>query len=359
MSRQLGLGGTERQLTETAKALDRSRFEPHVGCFHAEGFRADELRCAGIPILRLPVTSFLSISAVGGARQMERYLEEHSIQVVHTWDMPLALYGVPVARFFRTARVLSSQRCYRALASPLERHLLRITDRMADGIVVNSNAVRADLIEHDRVPAGLIHLCHNGIDTRLFHPPENRCSDSITIGTICALRPEKGLETLIEAFAAMPARSHVKLAIVGNGEMRKPLEKLAVRMGLDGRCAFEPATADVAGRLHRMDIFVLPSLSEALSNSVMEAMACGCAVVASEVGGNPELVTAGENGLLFRAGDARGLANCLERLVTDSALRHRLGEAASQRMRTGFTLERAAARMGEIYETVLRGTAIR
>jgi glycosyltransferase involved in cell wall biosynthesis len=359
MSRQLGLGGTERQLTETAKTLDRSRFEPHVGCFHPEGFWADELRRAGIPILRLPTTSFLSFSAVRSAAQLGRYLKDHAIQLVHTWDMPLAIYGVPVARFFGAPRVVSSQRCYRAMASPLERHLLRMTDRMVDGIVVNSNAVRADLIEHDRVPVGLIHLCHNGIDTQLFHPPENRCSDSITIGTICVLRPEKSLETLIEAFAAMPAQPHVKLAIVGNGEMRKPLEKLAARLGLNGRCAFEPATADVAGRLHGIDIFVLPSLSEALSNSIMEAMACGCTVVASEVGGNPELVSAGENGLLFRAGDARGLADCLERLVAHSTLRRRMGEAASRRIRTGFTLERAAARMAEIYETVLRGTANR
>src|SRR5581483_7386221 len=241
MSRELGVGGTERQLTETAKALDRSRIDPHVACFHAEGFRADELRRAGIPILQLPVTSFLSSSALRGAAQLGRYLEKYAIQLVHTWDMPLAIYGVPVARLFGTGRVLSSQRCYRALASPLEHHLLRMTDRMVDGIVVNSNAVRADLIEQDRVPANLIHLCHNGIDTGLFHPPENRCGDSITIGTVCALRPEKSLETLIEAFAALPARPNVKLAIVGNGEMRKPLERLAAGLGLNGRCAFEPA----------------------------------------------------------------------------------------------------------------------
>jgi len=105
--------------------------------------------------------------------------------------------------------------------------------------------------------------------------------------------------------------------------------------------------------LRAIDIFVLPSLSEALSNALMEAMACGCAVVASQVGGNPELVSDGTTGLLFRAGDAAELADRLERLIVDDGLRTRVGVAASESVRQRFSLQASVRRMEEIYEELL------
>ena len=133
MVRELGPGGTERQITEIAKALDRSRFEVHVGCFH-EGIRARELREAGVPVVRFPVRSFLSPTACAGAWQLGRYLRRHRIRIVHTFDYPLNCFGVPVAKFFRTPVVLSSQRADRALNPPRYNRLLRMTDHMVDGI---------------------------------------------------------------------------------------------------------------------------------------------------------------------------------------------------------------------------------
>jgi glycosyltransferase involved in cell wall biosynthesis len=121
---------------------------------------------------------------------------------------------------------------------------------------------------------------------------------------------------------------------------------------LGDRCAFEPARQDVAFWLRQIDIFVLPSLSEAFSNSLMEAMACGCCVVASRVGGNPELVIDGEAGLLFPARDSAELTRVLDRLLKDGALRARLAAAGSERIRRQFTIARAAQRMGAIYREV-------
>jgi L-malate glycosyltransferase len=98
-----------------------------------------------------------------------------------------------------------------------------------------------------------------------------------------------------------------------------------------------------------MDIFVLPSRSEALSNALMEAMACGCAVVASNVGGNPELVRNGETGLLFEAGNASALATALQTLIESQSLRKRLAAAGGQFIREHFSIRVSAERMGEIY----------
>jgi L-malate glycosyltransferase len=106
----------------------------------------------------------------------------------------------------------------------------------------------------------------------------------------------------------------------------------------------------------RIDVFVLPSLNESFSNSLMEAMACGCAVVASNVGGNPELVVHGDNGLLFEPGDISSLTSELESVLGDAALRHRLSAAAIRTIEEGYTRERSARRFGELYVRLLSGS---
>ena len=354
MVRELGPGGTERQLTELAKTLDRTRFEPHVACFH-EGIRAEELREQGIPILRLPIRSYLSLGAWTGALQLGRYLRAHRIQLVHTFDYPLNCFGVPVARFFRTPVVLSSQRANRGLNPPRYRRLLRVTDRLVDAVVVNCDAMRRHLMDDEGVPVERIRLCHNGVDAERFHAGTDELSGSLVIGAVCVLRPEKSVSTLVDAFAHL-IRSHagLRLAIVGSGPERAALEARASALNIADACQFVPATADVAGWLRKIDIFVLPSLSEALSNSLMEAMACGCAVIASDTGGNPELVADRETGLLFQPGDAVDLAAKLEMLIEQDKFRAQLARAAAALMREKFSLSAMARRMEAIYDEFLR-----
>src|SRR5438045_3187809 len=200
MIRELGLGGTERQLTEIAKCLDRSKFEVHVGCFQPHGIRAKELQAAGVPIVHFPVRSLYKPSTFAAAVRMGRYIEKHDIRIVHTFDVPANLFGVPVARSWGTQVVLSSQRANRSLTPGLRRQLLRITDQIVDGVVVNCEAMRRHLIEEEMVSPGLIHLCYNGVDTAEFHSDSRHRGAPLTIGTVGALRPEKGLHTLLDAF---------------------------------------------------------------------------------------------------------------------------------------------------------------
>jgi glycosyltransferase involved in cell wall biosynthesis len=359
MVRELSLGGTERQLTETAKSLDRSQFTPHVACLRPEGLRMEELEAAGVPIFRIPVRSFYSPTTIGGIRELGAYLRRHNIQLVHTFDTPMNLLGAPAARFYRTPVVLSSQRAYRAMTPPLGRRLLRITDRLVDGVVVNCKAIQQHLIQDEKIAPARVHLCYNGIDTELFRRrtlprPAYLQSASIVIGVVCALRPEKGLDTLLKAFARVRhSNPGAKLVLIGSGPAKSGLEALATRLGLAGSCFFEPATMHVADWLSLMDIFVLPSLSEALSNSLMEAMACGCCVIASQVGGNPELVSHRDTGLLFRPGDADGLASNLQFAIENEDARASMARAAMRFLHDSFSLTIAARQMGRIYSSFL------
>jgi glycosyltransferase involved in cell wall biosynthesis len=360
MARALDLGGSERQMTETAKSLDRARFEPHVGCFRPEGVRGDELRVAGVPVVQFPVYSYWSPAAARGVIQLARYIRRHNIRLVHTWDYPLEVFAVPVTRMLTNAIAVSSQRGHRSLTPGLYKRLQYVSDRMANAIVVNCEFLRKHLEEDEKISPGLIRVCHNGIDLEKFSlrpgpRVERLAGTSLVIGTVCVLRAEKDLPTLLRAFASIRLMlPGMKLAVVGSGPELEKLEALSRSLDIANDCIFEPGTKHVPQWLRSFDIFVLPSLTEALSNSLMEAMACGCTVVASNVGGNPELVMDGETGILFRAGDVDGLAEALNGLIANQELRHRFSAAARERICQSFSTARSAARMGEIYEELIR-----
>jgi len=358
MVRALGLGGSERQMAELAQALDKSEFEAHVGCFFEDGFRAEELRKAGIPILALPVRSFMALNALQGAWQMGQYIRRHGIQLVHTFDLPLTCFGVPVARAFGVPVVLSSQRAYRDL-QPRYRQLARLTDSLAHGIVVNCEAMRVHMIEDEGARPELLHVCLNWIDIQHYRPfpplrPAPVADASLVIAVVCALRPEKGLLTLIDAFAEVRAAAPgLKLLLVGDGPMLPALEERAREHGLGPQCVFQPGVGDVREWLREIDIFVLPSLSEALSNSLLEAMASGCTVVASRVGGNPELVLDGKTGLLFTPGDAEDLARQLRSLIGSESLRKHLRDSGLAFVRENFNRDASVQRIQELYRSFL------
>ena len=363
LCRELDLGGSERQMTETAKSLDRSRFEPHVGAFLPEGMRARELRALGIPVVEFPVYSFQSAGAVRQAFRLAAYIRRHGIRVVHAWDYPLNVFAIPVARVMTNAVALKSQRSHRELLSGSYRKLERATDRFAHATVVNCEFVRDHLVSDEHIPIRRIELCHNGIDLVQFEGLKRVRrrefqASSVVIGVVCALRPEKDLPTLITAFAGVrELHSGASLAIVGSGSMLEELKSLARSLAIENACVFVPATRDVPEWLASIDIFVMPSRSEAFSNAIMEAMACGCAVVASNLGGNRELVKHGDTGLLFKPADAGALAKAINQLIADVDLRRRLAAAAQTRIREQFSNTAAAHRMGEIYESLIQANS--
>ena len=359
MARELDLGGSERQMTQIARSLDRTQFQPHIGCFKAAGMRGDELRDANIPVAEFKVHSYKSASAITGGRDLVRYIRDHDIQLVHTFDYPLNVFALPIVRVLTRAAVVSSQRAHRNLTPGVYLWLQRLTDRFVDGIVVNCMFLRAHLVADYGFPAKSVYVCYNGIDLAEFQPQGKTARnafppESMVIGVVSALRPEKGLLTLVEAFARIRRlRRNLKLAIVGSGPMLEALRSRAQELSITADCLFQPATIEVAAWLRAIDIFVLPSHSEGLSNSLMEAMACGCCCVASEVGGNPELIGANARGLLFRAEDTGDLAGALQRLVSNADLRRTLAQQASQFLHARFSLASSAECMGEIYHRLL------
>jgi L-malate glycosyltransferase len=358
MARELDLGGSERQMTEIALGLDRNRFDPHVGAFRPQGLRADDLRAAGVPVMHLPVYSFRSAAALRGVWQLASYIRRHKIRLVHTFDAPTTVYAAAVTHYLTSAVSVSSQRGHRGL-TPEMRRLLRWTDRLVDGVVVNCEYLNSHLVRDEGVPAKRVHVCYNGVDFRKFRPgPRLRGpllrDDALVIGTVCAMRPEKGLTTLVDAFARIRTiRPRMKLAFVGSGAMLDELQQHAKQAGIFADCVWQGATSEVPQWLRTFDIFVLPSVEEAFSNSLIEAMACGRAVVASNVGGNIELIRHGENGLLFQSRNVEALSEALRCLIDDGHFRQQLATSAERYVRARFSRETSANRMSQIYDELL------
>jgi glycosyltransferase involved in cell wall biosynthesis len=358
----LRFGGSERQLAEVAQHLDRARFAPHVGCIHLQGGRRGELERAGVPLVEFSSPSFLSRAVLAAGGRLATYIKRHRIQLLHTFDVPGTVFGVPFGYLARVPVLLSSQRAFRELTPGLHRRILRVTDRLVDGVVVNSANLRTHLAAQDGLSLSRSTLIYNSVDLERFTPgagAEVLSDCPVVFGSTAMLRPEKGVMDLVEAFALLAARdTRVGLLLVGSGPLYEPIKARIRELGLDARCHMAGGVTDVLPWLRRMDVFVLPSLSEALSNSLLEAMAVGCAALASEVGGNPELVREGDTGLLFPPGNAEQLARKLQSLVEDEDARKRLSETGQKFVRSHFSRDASIGAMADLYSQHLKRAGV-
>src|SRR5512138_436685 len=288
MVRELGIGGCENDLTKIATGIDRRRFEPHVGCLYARGIRLPQLQAARIPILELPVRGLLSRSWFTGARVLRRYLREHRIELLHTFDAPMDMVAIPVGWASRMPVLVKSHLWYRRPLPRTHKLWLSMTDRMVDAVVVNSRAAQSELVDAHGVSRDTTQLCYNGVDSRVFHPADagqRSASHSVTIGAVCSLREEKRLDLLLDAFARVRQEGvDARLLLVGGGPMLERLESQRRKLQIEAVSEFHPTTSDVASWLRKFDVFVLSSDTESFPNALLEAMACGCCVIRSSDG---------------------------------------------------------------------------
>lgn len=359
MVQSLGHGGCERDAAKIAMGLDRDRFEVHVGVLRQGGFRVPEVIAAGVPVVHFPLESLMNWSLVRASQAMGSYLRANQIKLVHCFDPPTDIFGAPNVRLNRVPFLLTSQLSFRELCLPRERALLKVTDRLSNYVVVNSQAVGESLVQQDKLPREKLYLCYNGVDTTIFFPkavprPESVRNASVVFGSVCVMRPEKRMDWVIRSFNEVTVIDpEARLLLVGSGPEVGPLQNLASELGIRNKCLFIPGQAEVADWLRSIDVYINSSRSESFPNALLEAMACGCCVVGSEVGGIPELIKDRENGLTFPVGEQSRLTEALKMVATDSSLRNQLREAAAKTAKEKFSLQHNLDRMQSLYSSLI------
>lgn len=239
--------------------------------------------------------------------------------------------------------------------------LRRMFSPWVDRFITVSFDLRRWLIETVRIPAKKVVTIHNGVDTNRFSVhgrDEGRRKLEIpdgwaVVGTVGRLDPVKDQMGLLEAFAHIDREKlRAMLVIVGDGPCRAELEARASEPDLRGRVRLTGEQKDVSSLLQGMDVFVLPSIAEGISNTILEAMSTGLPVIATRTGGNPELVEDGVTGSLVPVRDPRTLARALEHYLGDSPMRRRRGEAGRERVEERFSLARMTTAYRSLYEEV-------
>jgi sugar transferase (PEP-CTERM/EpsH1 system associated) len=251
--------------------------------------------------------------------------------------------------------------------------LRRLHSPLVSRYVTVSKDIERFLVDRVGISARRITQIYNGVDTNRFEPAAEKPTDwlppplrgdgIVILGTVGRLQPVKDHATLLRAFAALitdqPAlRKRLRLAIIGDGPLMGDLRALSSSLGIDPLTWFSGALQNVPDALRALDVFVLPSLNEGISNTILEAMASALPVIATGVGGNPELVEDGVCGRLFAPGDANTLASLLGQYVVDSTLRERHGQAARRIALKRFSLNAMTANYQAVYDRVrTRGTS--
>lgn len=348
----LHLGGTEGQFVEIACGLDRRRWDARVVCLRPHGALADRLRAAAISTSAVGCGSLKRPRAAAAIVRLGRRLRRDGVRLVHAFDFYSNVVGVLAARLARVP-VIASQRDLGDVRPPARRRIQRLALRAADHVSVNSPAIAAR-VAADGIRADRLTVVANGVDTRRFSPRPRVAAAVPVIGAVGNLRPEKGVEDLVRAAALLrDSGVPVRLEIWGDGVLRGAIARLVAASDLGAGVALCGATREPDAALARFDVFALPSLSEGCSNVLLEAMAMGLAVVATNVGGTPYIAQDETTAILVPPADPTALAKALQRLVENPALAAQLGAAGRRRVDTEFALGPMLARVEGLYASVL------
>nr|WP_322867286.1 glycosyltransferase family 4 protein [Aquicoccus sp. G2-2]MEA1114615.1 glycosyltransferase family 4 protein [Aquicoccus sp. G2-2] len=343
-------------------------------CDHIHKPHEEEARKKGAEIILLPMRRMPGLfSDIRTLVALCRILQDGDFDILHTHMSKAALLGAMIGIVMPSMRVVNTAHNLGYIAMPQrwKKAIFWVYDRVIGSIGIDATVTVsqtvADLALRARlIPARRLHVIRNGIRLAPFArrlaaaPPATdvipvAVADGPVILTVARLVWFKGIDTLISAMASV-RETHPKahLIIVGDGELRGALSNQAEALGLTDAITFAGERDDVPALLKYSDLFVLPSVSEGLPISLLEAMAASLPIVATRVGGIPELVSESETGQLVNSGDQQALASAISDYLDDPARMKAAGAAGLARLEKHFSQQAMVAQTLALYETLLK-----
>jgi glycosyltransferase involved in cell wall biosynthesis len=359
-------GGGERLAMEISKRLDRRRFEPiHCATRYdpelagpATRAAADELHEAGVRLIGLGRTSPLALHQW---RPLVSLLRRERVDVLHAHKFGSNVWAAVLGRIARVPAVLAHEHTWSYEGQPLRRFLDReLIARGTDAFIAVSSDDRRKMIEIEKIDPDDVVFVANGIDGV---PPGDgaRVREELGVpagapllGAVAVLRPQKALDVLVRAVASLlPEFPDLRLLIAGDGPERERLEELAAELGVESAIMLLGIRSDVPDLLAALDVAVLSSDYEGSPLAVMEYMDAALPVVATRVGGMPDLIEHGVNGLLVEPQDPAALAEAVVQLLRDREGAREMGRRGQERRRSEFTIDGTVRTLERMYEDLV------
>ena len=370
-----GIGGTEKQVVNLAKRIDRSAFDLSFGCLSRWGELIGEIEQGqGLAVTEYPLHSFYELNAFRQQWRFASALRRERIQIVQSYNFYGNVFSIPAAKLAGVPCVIASIRDLGIFLRPTQLRAQRLVCRFADKIVVNASAIR-DWLVADGYPESKIVVIRNGVDVARYGTRSDGAAlrqefalpaRAPLVVMLARLNPKKGIECFLEAAARVHQQCPDACFLAvgeaymrGDGEYRvdpvyrRKLQDRVLELGLGGCFRFTGMREDVPEILAAASVSVLPSYSEGVSNTLLESMAAGVPVVATRVGGTPEVIEDQQHGLLAPPGDAQAIADSICAVLRNPFLAARLGSQGQERVTREFSFDVVVRRTQDMYFELL------
>ena len=353
---RLTRAGTESQLLALIRHLDRERVQPSLCLFDGDDSESGALLPADCPTLVLGLRKFARPAALSAATRLARFWWRERVDVVQTYFLDSTYFAAPLARLCRIRHVVRVRNNAGYWLNSRHRRFGRLVGRLCSVTLTNSDAGRRAVVDAERLAPARVRILENGVDLDQF--PKTASPDTsrafVRIGAVANLRAVKNVDGLIRVASAVCRDDpRVRFDVAGEGELRPALETQIREAGLSYRFRLLGSVADVPRFLGELDVAVLCSHSESMSNALLEYMAAARAIVATDVGANARLVRHEREGLIVPPGDDQALATAIERYLRSPEMARQHGRAARLRAEAEFGRAAMVRRFEGFFQSLL------
>ena len=342
----LKFGGAQKHIVDLINNLDDEIFEVFLVLANDSGYFLNKLNLDDDHILFLNLRRYYDLSGFIGIARIVRFVWRKKIEIFQSYLFECNVYGAICRLFKPQMKYVISIRNMNYTYTRQKIISLRIASWLSNYVTVVCKKVGGFIIEREKIKLSKIRVLYNSVDHFAYSrsinwTDRNNSNSAIHIVCVASLNYRKGHDYLLKAFSRVKKKADsVKLHLIGDGKRKNELELLAIELGIDQDVFFKGYVKDVVGYLRNMNIFVLSSLEEGMSNALLEAMAMGIPAVTTDVGGNSEVNIDGNTGFIVPSMDSIALEDALLKLIKDRTLRIKMGNNAQKRIVEHFSIDK-------------------
>ena len=355
----LNIGGAEELLLLTIKNLNRHKFRPIVCYLYGERLEK-EIENLGVKVINLKMKNKFDISVLF---KLYSLIKKGRFNIIHTHLFHANIIGRIMARLLNVPVIISTQHYSFAYNGKLGMFLEKITAPLADRIIAVSEAAKRYCTDEEGILPEKLQLIYNGVDLSMKDRINGKSdlrtqfslNNNFVIGNIGRFAEVKGHRYLLMAVAEIIKKiSNIKLVFVGYGPLKRKIIRLTNALDISKNVILIDSRRDIPQILDLFDLYVLPSLQEGLSITLLEALAMGKPSIATAVGGNPEVIINGESGILIQPKDHQALAEAIINLLNDREKANALGLNGRLRVKERFDIKRTVSETESLYEHLMK-----